>query len=85
MGKPSLWANKTPEEKNIFIAKLVDAMVYSDVATRLLEKAITKFECKGYIKSVILPEPLDGQPIPGEPPIYRMMDGEEGVQIIGNE
>lgn len=77
------WAQKTAHEKQIFLAKLVDAMVYSDVATNLLESTLNYFEEFGFIKSVILPENDNNMPLPDGQPQFRTIEGQTKTEIIG--
>lgn len=77
------WAQKTPQEKQVFLAKLVDAMVYSDVATNLLEKTLQYFEEFGYIKSVMLPDDNTDMPLPSGKPMYKTNGNDTKPNIIG--
>lgn len=79
------WAQKTAEERSIFVAKLVDAMVYSDTATEILQNVILSFERRGFIKSIILPEPIEEMPLPSGKPEYRTIEGSSGLEIIGDQ
>jgi thioester reductase-like protein len=56
MNKVKLWTNKTPKEQKFIIALLIDAMLHSDVATKVIERTLQKFIDKGYVQSKFIGE-----------------------------
>lgn len=49
------WCDLAPIERHTLLGKLIDAMIYSGIATDEVKSLVQKFERAGYVRSTILP------------------------------